>query len=377
MSATRVRAFVRAEREILFAFVFSRLLVWAVAWMSFHGFRHGKFSSEPTGEALWNLLFRWDAGWYGAIVRSGYDYAPGQESRAAFFPLYPLCLRALCWLTGASTPLAGFLLSNLFLLGSAILLHRLVTIDFPQPSRVPARTVWLLLLTPVTFFHSAVYTESLFLFLSLGAFLAARKQNWAIAGVAGALLSATRANGILIALPLFWEAAVEAWRRPDFRWARTLRACAWLLLVPLGLAGFCVYLYFRFGDALAFVHATAAWDRGLTTPWRAIANTFGYSSFYVRLFLATEAIALATFVCGFRVPLRMSYQIYAGVMLLLLVCNTLLESLPRYVSVLFPLQLTLAALTVKSEGLYFALLGTSAAFLAMCVGLFVGGYWMT
>ena len=73
----------------------------------------------------------------------------------------------------------------------------------------------------------------------------------------------------------------------------------------------------------------------------------------------------------------MSYLLYAAAMLLMLVSNTLLESLPRYVSVIFPLQIALAATTVRSEALYLTVLAASAALMTLCLGLYVGGYWFT
>ena len=191
-------------------------------------------------------------------------------------------------------------------------------------------------------------------------------------------MSATRANGIFIMVPLFWEAVVEPWRRPGFRLSAVIRSCAWLLLVPVGLASYCIYLHFTFGDALAFVHATATWGRTFTTPWRATVNAWViYSGVYRRLFLATEAIAIATLVAGFYARIRMSYLLYAAAMLLMLLSNTIFEALPRYVSIVFPLQIALAAATVRSEALYLTALAASAALMTLCLGLYVGGYWFT
>jgi O-antigen ligase len=78
-----------------------------------------------------------------------------------------------------------------------------------------------------------------------------------------------------------------------------------------------------------------------------------------------------------RVRLRKSYLFYAGVMLLILLSQTILESLPRYLSVIFPLHIGLAAATARSEGLYLAALVTSTGLMAVCLVLFASGYWMT
>lgn len=370
--------FCREEGETLLALLFSRLLIWLIAWLAFHSIRPGELPLDSNGSELWNMLFRWDANWYRSIVEGGYEQQAGQ-SNLNFFPLYPLCVRFFCAATKLSTPLGGFLVSNGFLVGSVVLLRRLVALDFPSPSRVPARTVWLFLLYPVTFFYSALYTESLYFFLSLGAFLAARKRLWAVAGLTGALLTATRANGLAILLPLAWEAMVETRHYPASALRGILRSRWWLLMVPAGLISFCVFLGIRFGDPLAYVHGMSGWHRGFATPWAGIrAALILYQPTYIRLFLGTEVLAVSVFFLALYLRLRTSYLLYTGALLMVYFSMTLLEAVPRYVSVLFPLQIAVAAFSVRlDEGFYLAVLVANAALMALCLILFSGGYWMT
>jgi hypothetical protein len=44
----------------------------------------------------------WDSGWYFDIARQGYYFNPAGESSIAFFPLYPLLMRAVAWPFGGS-----------------------------------------------------------------------------------------------------------------------------------------------------------------------------------------------------------------------------------------------------------------------------------
>lgn len=374
------RSFLAAEKEVFLAFFVSRMLVWVLAWLAFRWIAHGAAFPVASETEMWNLLFRWDSNWYGRIAQLGYEYFPDKPSSAAFFPLYPLCVRLVGAITGAQVSLAGFLVSNTALLGAVILLRRLVALDFPAPSRVPERTVWLFLLCPVTFFYSSTYTESLFVLLSVAALLAARQRRWALAGLAGALLTATRTNGLIILVPLLWEAFGESRRSSDSEIARgrILRSRWWLMVVPLGFVTFAGYLHFRFGDALAFAHAQATWLRSFGPPWSALWNTWhGYPPGYGVWFLGAAAAGVILFLVACRVRLRTSYLLYAGVMLLLLLSQTILESLPRYLSVIFPLSIGLAAATARSEGLYLAALVTSTGLMALCLVLFASGYWMT
>jgi len=127
------------------------------------------------------MLSRWDAGWYVEISRDGYHYQPGMPSNAAFFPLYPLLIRAThglfflpendyWWL------LTGIVLSNIALLVALGYFRSLLAIEFDQ--KTVSRAVIYLLIFPTTFSFSCVYSESLFLALTVGAFYYARKNRW-------------------------------------------------------------------------------------------------------------------------------------------------------------------------------------------------------
>jgi Gpi18-like mannosyltransferase len=371
------RAFLVSEREVIFAFVASRLLVWALAWLAERWLLRGE-NWVKTGPQLWQLLERWDAAWYRGIVEQGYSYVPGAESNVAFFPLLPICVWLVKHAIGMKTALAGFIVSNLALFAAAVVLRRLVARDYPEPSRAPARAVWLLLLCPMTFSHSAMYTESLYLLLSLVAIMAARDGRWLAAGIAGALITATRGNALLIAVPLLWEAVIAHRRGSDCDAAATRMARSrwWLLMVPLGLVGYATYLHFRFGDALAFAHAMAAWGRTMAWPWEGIAGAAGPPYPYGRLLIGSAVVGLLLVVLGFLVRLRTSYLLYATAMLVLYLSTSILHSLPRYLSVIFPFYIAVAVASIRSEAVFIFALVASAGFMAFCLALFVSGYLM-
>ena len=82
------------------------------------------------------------------------------------------------------------------------LLYRLARLDL-APAQARA-TVMLVALFPAALFLSAVYTEALFLMLSVGAIYAARTERWAWAGILGGLAAGTRSGGILLLVALAW-----------------------------------------------------------------------------------------------------------------------------------------------------------------------------
>jgi hypothetical protein len=188
---------------------------------------------------------RWDSVWYLSIAHDGYA---GDASRAAFFPLYPLLARGI---------VGGLVVSALASWLALAALHRLGALELGD---APARwAVWLVACFPASFYLTAVYSEGLFLALSVGAVLAARTDRWALAGALGALAAATRSAGVvlLVALALLWLAAPR----------RRARDAAWLALVPAGLAAFCVGLAAAGLDGAAPLHAQAAWMRHFAGPF--------------------------------------------------------------------------------------------------------------
>jgi hypothetical protein len=249
------------------AFVVSRLLVWAagLAGIAAAGISSRRADFDPAGltapfGAAGDLLVgpaaRWDSVWYLAIAAEGYGTS---QAKPAFFPLYPL-LAELAGLGLGSTLLGGMLVSSASLAGALYLLRRLTELELgPAAAR---HAVWLTALFPMAFFHSAVYAEGLFLLLSVGAVLAARREAWAWAGVLGGLAATTRSAGVvlLVALAALY---LRAHRRPT-------RDLAWLALVPLGLGAYCAWLAWRGLGWTASWDAQAVWLRELGAPFSAV-----------------------------------------------------------------------------------------------------------
>jgi hypothetical protein len=135
---------------------------------------------------------------------------------------------------------------------------------------------------PMAYFFSAVYSESLFLALSVGCVLAARRGRWALAGLLGGLGALSRNSGIVLAVPivlLFLYGPREdrvATRRPVSMLARLLPrypitpAIAWVALVPLGVGAYIGWLALKMGDGLAPFHVQQVWFRHFAGPFGGI-----------------------------------------------------------------------------------------------------------
>ena len=146
----------------------------------------------------------WDSGWYFDIAQRGYYWSSSGQSSIAFFPLYPMLMRALAWPFGGGDRalwIAGIALSYACLFLGLAVLHRL-TAKMSGDRETARRTLLYIAVFPFAYFFTQVYTESLFLLTSVSAVAAAVASRWGWAGFFGALAALTRPNGILIALPL-------------------------------------------------------------------------------------------------------------------------------------------------------------------------------
>jgi len=243
----------------------SRLVVWAagVAAIAAWGRSPRAAGFDPAGltqpfgrvgDALAAPAAAWDSVWYLGIAHDGY----ADPHRAAFFPVYPLLVRAGGWVLG-SPLVAGALISLVCFAVALYLLHELTRLELDAPA---ARwTVLALAWSPMSFFFSAVYTEALFLAVSIGAVLAARRGRWWLAGALGGVGAATRSGGILLLVPL---ALLMLQARPR---RRDVLALA---LVPAGLGAYMAALAAGGHDAFGPFHASQFWFRQFAGPFGAV-----------------------------------------------------------------------------------------------------------
>ena len=357
--------------QALLAFGVSRAIAWGAGGLALLLFdvHHNAGTFDPEGlTGGFRVGAYWDSVWFLEIARDGYD----RPEDAAFFPLYPLLLKA----TGSSVA-GGVIVSLACFAGALVLLHRLVALDFgPRAARL---TVLLVALFPASVFFSAVYSESLFLLLSVAVVLAARTDCWLLAGAAGALATATRSAGIVLLVPL----AVMWWRS-----GRRPARLAPLALVPLGLVAFCLYLEAAGRDGLGPFRAQDAWGRtlgfgvweGAKDAWEGLEVILGreqwewpvYAPEWMAVGLFAVLVLTLVAVVGALWRLPPPYSLYAVAALALPLAYPAvgqpLMSLPRFVSVLWPLHLWLALVLVDRARARWAVLAVFAIGLALVSG---------
>ncbi|HEV2261241.1 MAG TPA: mannosyltransferase family protein, partial [Candidatus Rubrimentiphilum sp.] len=290
--------------------------------------------------AVWG---RWDAVHYLDIATIGYH-----GTDVAFFPLYPLLIAILGGLIGNHL-IAGLVVSNVALFFALLYLYKLVEHEFDRP--VARRAIFYISIFPTAVFFSAVYTESLFLMLTVASFYYIRERSWWLAGFIGLLAATTRIEGILLVVPfaIEWYAAHAPLREAERKPRSPYYDLAPIVLIPLGLVLYMAYLWVLTGDPLAFSHVQHYWNRQLAFPWTSIGNSIHKIATAVGpqtianqiLELAFTALMIGVLIGGFR-KLKASYIAYMSLSILMPLCTASLMSMPRFALVLFPMFAILA-----------------------------------
>ena len=360
-------------RAVTVVFVATRIPLMLIAPLAaiVIGERQGHHFSPAHGVLL-DVWGRWDAEHYLTIAASGYH---GND--VAFFPLYPFFIHVLGGFIGDHL-IAGLIISNLAFLGALAYLYALAKLEFGDLN-VAFHAIFYIAIFPTAIFFSAVYTESLFLLLTVASVYYARRGNFITSGVFGALASMTRVEGILTALPLAYE-MWRSWR--ERRGTALLRGLIGVAVVPLGLFAYMFYLYALQGDPLAFSKVQAAWNRHFAPPWVSIANTLHQALAVPLTSASINHIIELTFTAAFLVlmvvairTLRPSYALYFAASLLMPMCTSSLMSMPRFVLVVFP-AFMLLALWGNRPAVNSAIVSFSLPVLGLFTVLFADWYWL-
>jgi mannosyltransferase PIG-V len=349
-------------------------------------FVHKDFSTQPVGiSTVWGVWLHWDSINFRAIAVNGYT----ASWLTAFFPLYPLLVRGVMYVTHDFLT-AGLLVSNFSGLGLLMVLYRLVQEDFDAERA--SRTVLYLSVFPLAFFLAAAYSESLFLLLVLLGFYHMRHGNWWLAGLFACLSVLTRATGICLLIPLCYEYA----RQHDFN-LRNIRLDSISVCGAFaGLGIYALYVYFRFHDPLAFSHAEILWNRKLTLPGYAILRSIkaiiisptplnfqslrNILDLLPVLFLGT--LVVLCFVGPWKFPRALSVYAISGAAFFLFAqlfpFGGLypLESIPRYLLPVFPAFIVLAGMG-KNRTIDAGYLLISGSLLFILLAQFLTGHWIT
>ncbi len=322
---------------------------------------------------------RWDACWYIKIATFGYE--SGEQS-AAFFPAFPMAVRVVATITFLPYPVAGMIVPAIAFVAAVTGLVRLV--ETSHGIVIARRAALYLGIFPSAFFLFAPFTEALFLAAVVWTLVFARERRWLLAAVLAFVVGLTRVQGLLLVLPLAWEALVAARdarsdRRLATRDGRFIVATSVIATVAPAIAflGFALAARQLSGetpyDAQAFWGGTS-----FHPPWEVVAASYrwivergdGVQALNLITLVGSAALLLAA---ARRMPL--TYSLYAWppiILIALRIQPTPLTSTIRFVVVLFPIFIVLALLTGR-PWLERAWVILSLLFLGLLTATFLGG----
>jgi Mannosyltransferase (PIG-V) len=324
---------------------------------------------------------RWDALWFLRIADSGYAENDGS---AAFFPLYPMAVKAVSTVIGGHPLPAAIIVSNAAFLVALVVVFLLTRLEFDEETA--RRTTLYMSVWPTAFFFIAPYSESLFLLLAAGSVLFARLKQWPIAALMGALAAGTRSIGIVLVGVLAIEAWLQYRERTDRKPAQLIRPLAWSAGAAVGTLAYLAYWKAVSGNWFAPVGEQANWQREFSFPlatiWDGTKNAFKFvgvdAGGYVLLdwLVVMPALALAVWVIA---RMRATYGLYALISFLvplsLIFGGRPFMSLPRFTLVIWPLFWGLAHLARKWNA-HEAIVACSAVMLGLFTVLHVNWYWI-
>jgi Gpi18-like mannosyltransferase len=383
-----VKGYVRVDsmKKILYLFLTWRAFLFVTLFLGLSilplqpNFIGGGLTNYLHAPYLWGWS-NFDGEHYLNIAQNGYGY--GEQ---AFFPLYPWLIKSISTFLGHSLfsyNLIGLVLSNTTFFIALWGLYKLARLDYDE--NVTTLFLLLLLFFPTSFYFGSVYTESLFLALTVWSFYFARKKRWFSASILGGVSSATRVLGIF----LFPVLLIEFWSGKEKKNWRDLLP---LLIIPLGLFSYMYYSYVNFDDPLKFVHVLPTFgEQRQITPvvlpqvfYRYIFKIFpniNYHYFPV-VFTTFLEFAVATLFLVLVIltfyKTRLSYAVFSLLAYLIPTFSGSFSSLPRYVIVIFPAFMVLAMYIKKVSKAWG---GIIFVFLLLCLtiatALFTRGFWVS
>ncbi len=313
----------------------------------------------PPGRSVIDAHFWWDGFYYFNIARYGYagavNFYGGSIVVLGFFPLFPILVRLVSYLTLGHVQPAAILTNTVLVMAFMVYLYKLLLMDFDEETGF--RTIFFVLMFPAALFLVVNYSEPTFMLTLVASLYYARKNNWPVAGIWGLLCALSRHIGVVMLPILAWEYM----RQRGWSW-RKIGWEAWsLALVPLGSFFYMAYLWASYGDPLYFFKSHeqtfqhgfslqfwAPIGRALKLIWQRPLMDAARSITTLNLFILVVFVAL--FIYGLK-RLSSTYSLLLIVFILAILMTDSptfpLVSLDRYVLPLFPAFILLAEIGRK------------------------------
>lgn len=299
-----------------------------------------------THHGLTNDLSIWDGAWFLQAVHVGYPtHLPMHDGRVlanpiAFFPLFPLLIRGFAYVSGLSAAGIGIALSLLSGL-SAVIAVGFLTAEFA--GRVKAeRAAMLFAVSPGAFVFNLIYAEGLVITMVALGLWALVRRRWLLAGVLGALATATSPVGLTFVVSCVVVASLAIVRE------RAWRSLVAPLLAPLGFVAWMGYLWIHTGSATAWRRTElGGWKSypSLRYPLHVLANFLSNPlspTMTGQILFAGTVVSVAGLILAYREHQPTAVLAYVTSAVLLFLISAPVGLRPRFVMLAFPLAIAVA-----------------------------------
>jgi hypothetical protein len=322
----------------------------------------------------------------------------GYETDVRFFPVFPLIINGMMRfvgthkLYGIGSYAFGLILANGSFFLALYFLYELLRLDFSE--KISRWSLIFLLFFPTSFFFGSIYSESIFLLLTVVCFYFARKGKWWLAALFGTVLTATRLVGIFIFPALLFEFmhqepfVVNFKKVRDYEVKDVIQRIFPIFLVPLGLISYIWFNYFKWRRWFYFLEAQGDLQNnrtvnGVVDP---LHTCIRYAKILTSLspkiyewwvaLLEITCFFLGTFLLYFawKKKIRPSYLIFSILCFALPSFSGNFTGLPRYVLISFPIFIILGM--IKNQRIRWGVLFISILLLTLLTALFSRGYFV-
>lgn len=315
------------------------------------------FSEEKTFKADYggfiSTLKKNDAYWYEKIADYGYPeieqkedlgfhYGSGfKQSEWAFFPFYPLMVKAFSNIPGFDVNLSFLFISVVFSVLGFVLFYIFLTGYFKDTKEALLITL-LLMCFPFHYYFSVFYTEAVFFCFLIGGFVSIQQKKYRLTSLLIIPLTLIRPNGIILMIPLYLfmleNEGLLSKKNISFDKLfkkQNLIRSMYFLTAPVVFLLYGFYQQNMTGEFFAFSVAQKGWYREFMFPLLALfregnlANQF--NSVYTILFILLAIFSWKKF--------SLSLNMLIWLSLLLPLVSGSVQSMPRFIGLIFPFSI--------------------------------------
>jgi len=360
-------------KKVILLFIVWRIFLFAVAatsplFIKQFGARfpyyHERLIATGLPHFIWSFG-NFDGVHYLGIAKDAY----AAQYTQAFFPLYPILIKIGSFVTFGNLLISALLISNASFLVALLIFYKLISETYD--SKVAFWSVIFLLSFPTSFFFGAVYTEGLFFLLLIYAFYLTQKGKKWQSAMLGAFASLTRLVGIFLLPALVAK--------------RGFKNSLPLLLVPMGLVIYMVFLQIKFNNPFYFLTSQAIFGQERLSGGIVLLPQVIFR--YLKILLTTNGLPrlnaifeLMAVIWVFTAltlaikKVKAKWLIFSFFVAIIPTLTGTFASMPRYILIAFPIYLIPAF--IKSTKIKIVLVLLSTALLAIVTTFFTQGYWV-